>query len=84
MSSGPGRERQPQALAAIRRIRTIRTPDDVYEVIPDRGESLQAVHKRLQRASRAAGVETVIRRSPRGYYIGLATPERLRSGPARR
>jgi hypothetical protein len=78
-----GRQMSPEMLAMIERIRSIRTEKDVYEVLLTGDEKPTTVRQQLTRASKAAGVEIAVRRSPHGFYIGLMTPERQRGSRGR-
>ncbi len=66
----------PEQLAVIKKIKTITDPSVVYEVVLEDGEKPLTVRQQLLRASKAAGVEIAVRKSPNGFYVGLMTPER--------
>lgn len=71
-----GRQPSPEQLKLIKRIKTITDPSVVYEVILEPDEKPLTVRQQLLRASKAAGVEIAVRKSPNGFYVGLMTPER--------
>jgi hypothetical protein len=73
-----GRQPSPEMVAMIEKIKTIKTEKDVYEVLLTGDEKPATVRQQLARASKAAGVEIAVRRSPHGFYIGLMTPQRNR------
>lgn len=50
--------------------------DDVFEVRLDDDEKPLTIRQRLMRAAEEQGKEVVIRKSERGWLVGLATPER--------
>lgn len=68
------------AQAAIRQfekmVRKIDTPADVFEVAVGNDDQPITVRQRLLRAAALAGKEVAVRKSPRGFYVGLMTPER--------
>jgi hypothetical protein len=74
----PSRARttDPEMEAMARKLRTITDADVVYEVRLEDGEKAPTVRGRLLRAAKLAGVEIAVRKSPRGWYVGLMTPER--------
>ncbi|CAN5822153.1 hypothetical protein BH24CHL6_BH24CHL6_02180 [soil metagenome] len=50
--------------------------DDVFEVRLDDDEKPMTIRQRLMRAAEEQGREVVIRKSERGWLVGLATPDR--------
>lgn len=50
--------------------------DDVFEVRLDKDEKPMTIRQRLMRAAEEQGKEVVIRKSERGWLVGLATPDR--------
>jgi hypothetical protein len=71
-----GRQPSPEQQELIRRIKTITDESVVYEVILENDEKALTVRQQLLRASKAAGVNVVIRKAERGFYIALETPDR--------
>ena len=71
-----GRQPSPEQVKLIKRIKTITDPSIVYEVSLEPEEKPLTVRQQLLRASKAAGVEIAVRKSPNGFYVGLMTPER--------
>lgn len=78
-----GRTISPEQQALIRRMKAITDEGVVYEVRLEAGEKPPTVRQQLLRAARAADVEIAVRKSPRGFYVGLMTPAR-RSNRGRR
>ncbi|MFN8622350.1 MAG: hypothetical protein U0869_16580 [Chloroflexota bacterium] len=75
-AASPGRTISPEQQKLINKIKTITDPSVVYEVALEPGEKPLTVRQQLLRASKAAGVEIAVRKSPNGFYVGLMTPER--------
>ncbi len=71
-----GRQPSPEQLALIAKIKTITDESVVYEVSLEPGEKPLTVRQQLLRASKVAGVDIVIRKSEKGFYIAKLTPER--------
>ena len=71
-----GRQPSPEQVALIAKIKTITDDSVVYEVALEPGEKPLTVRQQLLRASKSAGVEIVIRKSEKGFYIAKLTPER--------
>jgi hypothetical protein len=71
-----GRQPSPEQLALIAKIKTITDDTVVYEVTLEPGEKPATVRQQLLRAAKSAGVEIVIRKSEKGFYIAKMTPER--------
>jgi len=57
-------------------VETITDESVVYEATLAPGEKPATVRQQLKSAARRAGVEIAVRRSPKGFYFGLLTPER--------
>lgn len=74
--SAPGRTISPEQQLIIKRLKTITDPSVVYEVTLEPDEKPLTVRQQLLRASKAAGVEIAVRKSPNGFYVGLMTPDR--------
>jgi hypothetical protein len=74
--ASPGRSVSPEQLKVIKKLKTITDPTIVYEVSLEPGEKPLTVRQQLLRASKAAGVEIAVRKSPNGFYVGLMTPDR--------
>jgi len=74
--ASPGRTPSPEQQKLIKKLKTITDPTVVYEVTLDADEKPLTVRQQLLRASKAAGVEIAVRKSPNGFYVGLMTPER--------
>lgn len=74
--ASPGRQISPEQQRVIKKLKTITDPSVVYEVVLEDGEKPLTVRQQLLRASKAAGVEIAVRKSPNGFYVGLMTPER--------
>lgn len=73
-----GRQPSPEVVAMADKIRSIKSERDVYEVLLTGEEKATTVRQQLARASKLAGVDIAVRRSPHGFYIGLMTPSRRR------
>ncbi len=71
-----GRQPSPEQLELIGKIKTITDESVVYEVTLESDEKPLTVRQQLLRASKAAGVEIVIRKSEKGFYVAKLTPER--------
>lgn len=74
--AAPGRSVSPEQLRIIKKLQTITDASIVYEVTLEGDEKPLTVRQQLLRASKAAGVEIAVRKSPNGFYVGLMTPER--------
>jgi hypothetical protein len=59
-----------------RMLRRINERDDVFEVRVEGDEKLLTVRQRLMKAAQASGKEIVVRKSQKGWLVGLATPDR--------
>lgn len=74
--AAPGRSVSPEQLRIIKKLKTITDASLVYEVTLEGDEKPLTVRQQLLRASKAAGIEIAVRKSPNGFYVGLMTPER--------
>ncbi|MDQ3938475.1 MAG: hypothetical protein M3253_07315 [Chloroflexota bacterium] len=70
------RERLAQERQFRRMLTRITDRDSVFEVRLDDSEKALTVRQRLMRAAEEAGKEVVVRKSERGWLVGLATPDR--------
>jgi hypothetical protein len=68
--------RQAQQRQFIRMISKISDAGTVFEVRLDGNEKALTVRQRLMKAAEEAGREIVVRKSEKGWLVGLATPER--------
>lgn len=71
-----GRQPSPEQLELIKKIKTITDDSVVYEVTLEPDEKPLTVRQQLLRASKAAGIEIVIRKSEKGFYVAKLTPDR--------
>ena len=71
-----GRPLSPEQEALVRRMKTISDESVVYEAVTTSDEKPATVRQQLIRASKLAGVDIAVKRSPQGFYFGLMTPER--------
>jgi hypothetical protein len=60
----------------VRMLGRISDRDDVFEVRLEKSEKPLTVRQRLMKAAEEAGHEVVVRKSDKGWLVGLATPER--------
>ena len=77
------RELSPKAKARLaqqkqfeRMLNRIGDRDTVFEVRLDKDDKALTVRQRLMKASQDAGRDIVVRKSEKGWLVGLATPER--------
>jgi len=77
------RELSPKAQARIAQqrqfaqmISKIGDQDTVFEIRLDPDEKALTVRQRLMKAAEDAGRDIVVRKSEKGWLVGLATPER--------
>ncbi|HSH21761.1 MAG TPA: hypothetical protein VK992_03975 [Candidatus Caenarcaniphilales bacterium] len=70
------RERQEQQRQLARMLERITDRDAVFEVRIENDENPMTIRQRLLRAAEEQGKEIVVRKSERGWLVGLATPER--------
>lgn len=54
----------------------LNTRDDVFEVRLEDGEKPMTIRQRLMKTAEEEGKEIVVRKSERGWLVGLATPDR--------
>ena len=71
-----GRPISPEQQALIKRMKTITDPTVVYEAVLTGREKPATVRQQLLRAAKLAGVEIAVKKSEKGFYFGLMTPER--------
>ena len=74
--ASPGRTISPEQQVIIKKLKSITDASVVYEVALEPGEKPLTVRQQLLRASKVAGVEIAVRKTPNGFYVGLMTPER--------
>ena len=72
----PTRATDPALAAAVVKLSRITDASLVYEVSLEDGEKASTVRSRLLRAARIADVEVAVRKSPKGWYVGMMTPAR--------
>lgn len=77
------RELSPKARARLaqqrqfeRMLSRVNERDDVFEVRLQGDEKPLTVRQRLMKAAEAKGKEIVVRKSDKGWLVGLATPDR--------
>lgn len=70
------RQVDPELAKMVTRIKTIVDATVVYEVSLEAGEKAPAVRQKLLRAAKLADVQVAIKKSPKGFYIGMMTPAR--------
>lgn len=70
------RERLAQQRQFARMLGRLKERDDVFEVRLDGNEKPLTIRQRLMRAAEDQGKEIVIRKSERGWLVGLATADR--------
>jgi len=75
-AAATGRQIDPEFATMVAKIKTITDSDTVYEVTLEDGEKAATVRQKLLRASRLADIEVAVRKSPKGWYVGLMTPAR--------
>jgi hypothetical protein len=69
-------ERLAQQRQFTQMISKIDDPNTVFEVRLDDNEKALTVRQRLMKAAQDAGRDIVVRKSDKGWLVGLATPER--------
>lgn len=77
------RERLEQQRQIARMLSRITDRDTVFEIRVENGEKPLTIRQRLMRVAEEQGKEVVVRKSERGWLVGLATPDR-RSNRGRR
>ena len=70
------RERLAQQKQFERMLSRIGDRDTVFEIRLDAQEKALTVRQRLMKAAEATGKEVVIRKSDRGWLVGMSTPDR--------
>lgn len=82
-ASARPRQLSPKAQARLaqhnqfkRMINKINDPNTVFEVRLDKDEKALTVRQRLMKAADEVGKDIVVRKSDKGWLVGLATPER--------
>ena len=70
------RERLAQERQFKRMLSRIGGRDDVFEIRLGRAEKALTIRQRLMRAAEEAGKEIVVRKSERGWLVGMATSDR--------
>ena len=71
-----GRPLSPEQQALIKRMRTLTDESVVYEAVLEAGEKPATVRAQILRAAKLADVDVAVKRSPKGFYVGLMTPKR--------
>lgn len=74
--SPAARARAEQQQQFARMLGKLNDRDTVFEVRLDDGEKPLTVRQRLMRVAQDQGKEIVVRKSERGWLVGLATPDR--------
>lgn len=72
------RDVDPELSRMVSKVRTIVDESVVYEVRLEEGDDAGTIRRRLAQASKIAGVDIAVRRSPRGFFVGLLTEMRRR------
>jgi CRISPR/Cas system-associated endoribonuclease Cas2 len=70
------RERMEQERQLKRMLSRISDRDSVFELRLDENEKPLTVRQRLMKVAQEQGKEIVVRKSERGWLVGLATPDR--------
>ena len=70
------RERLAQQRQFERMLSRIADRDTVFEIRLERNEKPLTVRQRLMKAAQATGKEVVVRKSERGWLVGMSTPDR--------
>ena len=68
--------RQAQHRQFVRMLSKVNDRDAVFEVRLDKSEKALTVRQRLMKAASEAGKDIVVRKSERGWLVGMATDER--------
>jgi hypothetical protein len=74
--SPKAQERLAQHRQFVQMISKVDDPNTVFEVRLDASEKALTIRQRLMKAAQEAGKDIVVRKSDKGWVIGLATPER--------
>ena len=70
------RERLAQQKQFERMLTRIGDRDTVFEIRLEGDEKALTVRQRLMKAAEATGKEVVVRKSDRGWLVGMSTPDR--------
>jgi hypothetical protein len=70
------RERQEQQRQLSRMLSRITDRDSVFEIRLEGDEKPMTIRQRLLRVAEEQGKEIVVRKSEKGWLVGLATPDR--------
>lgn len=57
-------------------MRSLKDESVVFEAVLDEGEKPATVRAQLLRAAKLAEVDVAVKRSAKGFYFGLMTPQR--------
>jgi hypothetical protein len=68
--------RQRQQRQFDRLMTQLRSPSDIFEVRLGKDDKAVTIRQRLLRSAQDAGKEVAVRKSERGFVVGLMTPER--------
>jgi hypothetical protein len=71
-----GRSLSPEQQYLVNKMKSITDASVVYEVTLEPNEKPLTVRQQLLRAAKAAGVDIAVRKSDRGFYVGLMTDDR--------
>ena len=74
--SPKARERQAQQRQFERMLAKVEDRDTVFEIRLDGTEKALTVRQRLMKAAEATGKDIVVRKSERGWLVGMATDDR--------
>lgn len=70
------RERLEQEKQFERMLTRIGDRDTVFEIRLEANEKALTVRQRLMKAAQATGKEVVVRKSEKGWLVGMSTPDR--------
>jgi hypothetical protein len=70
------KERLAQQRQFERMLRKLTDRDTVFEVRLEAGEKAFTIRQRLMKAAETTGKEIVVRKSEKGWLVGLSTPDR--------
>ena len=70
------RERLAQQVQFEKMLSRLDDRDTVFEIRLDPAEKPLTVRQRLMKAAQTVGKEVVVRKSERGWLVGMATPDR--------
>lgn len=74
--SPKARERLQQQKQFERMLTRIGDRDTVFEIRLEADEKAVTVRQRLMKAAQATGKEVVVRKSDKGWLVGMSTPDR--------